>query len=566
MKMKKCMAAVLALTLTAGLTACGGGIQKSGESSTASKEMEESTADTDSTAVADTEESTGAAEVADDTESGTSQIIVGESMGYTSLDPAHSYEWDGEMVLHSVYNTLVTTDPSDESKILPAAAKSWTISDDNLTYVFTLEQGIKFTTGKELTAEDVAYCLNRMKGVKGNPSFLLDSVESVEATGDYEVTLKLNTVNPAILSILTRGSCGIYDSEVAKANGGTGDESDTFQTYADSNPSVGSGAYQITSYTSGSEVVLDKYADSELKTASIDRVIIRNISDANTQQMELEAGDIDFALDLTADQTAVLEDNENIQMITGKTYDLFFLMLNASEEYGKELADSKVREAIKYAIDYEGLCSLAGNGAFVPDGIIPSGFLGYAGESSVERDVDKAKELLTEAGYPDGFTFECGVIPDMAPDGVSFMTCAEKIQSDLAEAGITMKIVSQEASVYLEGYRDGTQQAVISQWGPDYYDSINQLAFLPGNTVGLRAGWTEDMDPELASLGNQAASETDDSAREELLLQIQQKMNEETSPFIVYLQAGRTLAASARMQNITLSPAYVLDFASLEVA
>lgn len=549
MKMKKFMAVFLALALTAGMTACSSeGIQKSGET-------------TETADAAETDASTA------ETENGASQIVVGQSMGYTTLDPAHSYEWDGEMVLHSVYNTLVTTDPSDESKILPCIASDWTISDDNLTYVFTLNQGITFTTGKELTAADVAYCLNRMKGVKGNPSFLLDTVDSVEATGDYEVTLTLNTVNPAILSILTRGSCGIYDSEVAQANGGTCDENDTFQAWVDSNPSVGSGAYQITSYTSGSEVIMEKYDGASLKTANIDRVIVRNITDANTQQMELEAGDIDFALDLTADQIAAMDGAENVQLITDTTYDIFFLMMNASEEYGKELANPTVREAIRYAIDYDGLCSLAGNGAFVPSSIIQEGFLGYAGESTVTRDVDKAKELLAEAGYPDGITFDCGVIPDMAPDGVSFMMCAEKIQSDLAEAGITMNIVPQEASVYLESYRDGTQQAVISQWGPDYYDSNNQLAFLPGNTVGLRAGWSEDMDPELAELGKQAASETDDSVREQLFLEIQEKMEENhDSPFIVFLQAGRTLAVNTRVQNIVISPAYVLDFAALELA
>ncbi|MCC8163066.1 MAG: ABC transporter substrate-binding protein [Lachnospiraceae bacterium] len=450
MSMKKVMAVLLALAMTCSLAACGNGegIQKAGETS--------------SDETASTESDGGTAE---ETTTGQSQIVIGQSTTYPTLDPAYCYEWDSEMVLHAVYDTLVTTNPEDESEIIPCIASDWTISDDNLTYVFTQNEGITFTTGKELTADDVVYCFNRLKGVQGNPSFLMDTGETVEATGDYEVTLTLNTVNPAILSILTRSSFSIYDSEVAQANGGTCDESDTFQAYADSNPSVGSGAYQITTYTSGSEVILEKFADAQIKTGSVDKIIVRTITDANTQQMELEAGDIDFALALTADQVAVIEDEENIQIVTGSTYDIFFLMMNVSEEYGEELADPTVREAIKYAIDYEGLCELAGNDAFVPSGIIPQGFLGYAGESTVTRDVEKAKELLAEAGYADGFSFDCGVIPDMAPDGVSFMMCAEKIQSDLAEVGITMNIISQEASVYLEAYRDGTQQAVSASGG-----------------------------------------------------------------------------------------------------
>jgi len=557
MRRKKLIAGALALVMALSLAGCSGdGIKKAGETGAETAAAQEAQG-----GQGQAQESQG-----QETAGGATQIVIGDSMQYTSLDLAHSYESDAEMVLRAAYNTLVTTAPDDETTILPGLASEWSISEDGLTYVFQLKEGVKFTTGKEVKAEDVAYCFNRMSGVKGNPSFLLETVDSVEATGDYEVTVRLNTVNPAFLSIIARGFFGIYDSEVAKANGGTCGTDDTFEEYANSHPSVGSGAYQIVSYTSGSEVILEKFKDASVQQGKVDKYIIRNIADANTQLMEIEAGDIDFALDLTADQTASLEGAENIQLVPNKTYDLFFLLLNASEEYGKELANPKVREAIKYAIDYEGLCALAGNGAFTPDGIIPEGFLGYRGESTVTRDVEKARALLAEAGYPDGITFDCGVIPDMAPDGVSFMMCAEKMESDLKEAGITMNIVSQEVSVYLESYRDGKQQAVISQWGPDYFDSNNQLAFLPGNTVGLRAGWPEDMDPELAELGRQAAAEIDPDARKELLVEIQKQMDEKVSPYIVFLQAGRTWAVNTRIQNIIPSAAYMLDFATLEVA
>ncbi len=489
-----------------------------------------------------------------------SRLVIGQSMTYTTLDPAHCYESESEMILHNTYNTLLVPKIGDDSVLEPCVATDWTISDDGLVYVFNLKQGIKFTTGKELTAADAAYCLNRLKGVMGNPSFLLDTMESAEATGDYELTVTLNQVNPAILSILARGFFGIYDSEVAKANGGTCDESDTFQAWADANPSIGSGAYQVTSYTSGSEVVMDKFADASLVTGKLDRVIVRNIDDASTQQMELEGKGIDIAMNLTADQTDLLTNKEDIQLINSASFDIFFFMMNASEQYGKEFANPKVREAVRYALDYEGLCLLAGNGAKTPMSIIPDGFMGYAGDSTVTRDVAKAKELLAEAGYPDGFTFTCGVIPGMAPDGVSFMTCAEKIEHDLAEAGITMQIDSQEVSVYLQGYRDGTQQAVVGQWGPDYFDSLNQLAFLPGEMVGLRAGWTAEMAPELSELGKKAYVEIDDDARKALIEQIQVEMEAQNSPFVVYLQPGRVLAVASNLEDVIPSSGYMLDF------
>ena len=559
--MKK-MKAMIALALTAAmlLTACGGqGIEKSEAASAPAASSAE--ASTDAAAPAEsTAESTEAAESEAPAAADSQMLVIGQSMTYTTLDPANCYESESEMILHNTYNTLLVPEVGDDANLLPSAATDWTISDDGLTYVFNIKQGVKFTTGKEMKAEDVAYCLNRLKGIKGNPSFLLDTMESAEATGDYELTLKLNQVNPAILNILSRGFFGIYDSEVAKANGGTCDENDTFQAWADANPSIGSGAYQVTSYTSGSEVVMDKFADASLIVGNIDRVIVRNIDDAGTQQMELEAGDLDIAMNLTADQTDLMTDTEGIQLINSASFDIFFFMMNASEEYGKEFANPKVREAIRYALDYDGLCLLAGNGAKTPMSIIPDGFFGYAGDATITRDVDKAKELLTEAGYPDGFEFTCGVIPDMAPDGVSFMTCAEKIATDLSEIGVNMKIDSQEVSVYLQGYRDGTEQAVVGQWGPDYFDSLNQLAFLPGEMVGLRAGWTAEMAPELSELGKQASTETDDDARKALIEQIQVEMEAQASPFIVYLQPGRVLAVSDSLENVIPSSGYMLDF------
>lgn len=538
--MKRMLAIALAALLVFGLTACGGTIEK-----------------------ADTPAASAATGAAGETTQ-TKQVVVGVSMAATTMDPAHEYEADAEMMLHSVYPTLVTSDYADESKIEPCVASDWTISDDGLTYVFTLNQGIQFTTGKELKASDVVFSLNRLKGAAGNPSFLLGSVASVEATGDYEVTITLSEPNPALLNILTRASAGLYDAEAAQANGATCDSSDAGQAYFDST-SIGCGPYKIASFNSGSELVLVKNPDSYFPAGNVDTYIIRNIADAATQQMELEGGDLDFALDLTADQTALLEGNENVKLVSFNTMDIFFLGLNASEEYGKELANPTVREAIRYAIDYPGLCALAGNGAKTPAGIIPEGFLGYAGETTITRDVDKAKALLTEAGYPDGITFTMGVIPDMAPDGVSFMTLAQKVQADLAEAGITVNIEPQEVAVYLEGYRDGKQQAVMCQWGPDYNDSNNQLAFLPGNTVGLRLGWTADMDPELAELGAQAAVETDSDKRAELFAEIQKQMDEKNAPAVVLLQAGKTWAVSSRLTNLTVSPAFGFDFVSLDV-
>lgn len=546
-KMKKFLTLALALAMSVTLLAgCGG---NGGSASSAEP------ADSSSTSSA-----------ADDSSSagGTKQVVVGINADYTTFDPAYSYEKSARMIQPVVYDTLVQFDRTETGKINPSLAESWTISDDKLTYVFKLREDVVASTGKTLNAADVVFCFDRLKNLKGNPSFLADPIEKVEATGDFEVTLTLNTVTPSILAVLTEGAFGIYDSEVAQQNGATGDPTtDTAQAFFDGQ-SIGSGPFILTSYTPNAELVIEKNPNYRGEAPKLDRVVFRHMNDASMQLMSLQKGDIDFAFDLTAAQLETLND-PNIVVNTYPTLDIFMLQLNMDPAIGGPLAVKEVRQAIAYALDYDGLCAIAGNDAKVPYNIIPNGFAGYLGESPIKRDLDKAKELLAQAGYADGFAFECGVIPDMATDGVSFMDCAVKMQADLAEVGITMNIQPDEVSVYLEKLRGGQYQSSVGMWGPDYVDPATQLSFLPGQNVGMRSNWTAEMAPELAELGSRAAVEIDDAARVKLFEEIQTLYNEVAGPNLVYLQPNRALAASTRVKDVYYTPSNMLDFSVMDV-
>jgi peptide/nickel transport system substrate-binding protein len=538
--MKRKLALMLAVVMIiASLSACG----SKNESTTGS-----------STAESQTSESEGG-----------KQVVIGINADYSTFDPANAYEKSGDMVLLGIYDNLVSFEGEDLTSVVPEVAEKWEVSDDHLIYTFTLREDVVATTGKTLNAEDVVYCFNRLKNLKGNPSFLMDNVESVEATGEFEVTLTLKEADASILAMLAKPNFAIYDSEACQANGGTGEaETDTAQQYLDTT-SIGSGVYKLTSYTPNAELVLEKNDTHFGDQAKVDKIIFKHINDPSTQMMMLQKGDIDFAFDLDAEQLNVVKSDENLQLIESSTMDIFFLMLNMDETIGGPLANDKVREAIRYAIDYEGMRTIAGNNATTPYNIIPDGFAGSLGESEITRDLDKAKELMAEAGYADGFTISCAAIPQMATDGVSFMSLAEKVQADLAEIGITVEISSEEVSVYLENYRNGNHQSNIGMWGPDYVDPANQLAFLPGQTTGLRANWTEEMDPELAALVSAAKQETDDAKRAEIYEEIQQKYEEANGPFIVLLQPGRVLAANKRVTNAVYTAADQLQINTLDV-
>ncbi|GHV85678.1 ABC transporter substrate-binding protein [Spirochaetia bacterium] len=467
------------------------------------------------------------------------------------------------MILPVLYDTFVKFDPKSASGIQPNLAESWTISSDGLSYVFTLRKNVKATTGKTLTAYDAEFCFNRLINLKGNPSFLAEPIAGIKATGEYELTVTLNEVTPAIFALLAEAAFAVYDSDAAKINGATGDPAtDHGQRFFDG-ASIGSGPFVLDTYTPNEVLILKKNPNYWGTPAKIDTIILQQMSDPSMQLMSIQKGDIDFAFDLTAAHISSL-DTAKVTVNTFPTFDIFFLMMNVTPAVGKQFADARVREAMYYALDYEGLCAIAGNGTKTPYNIIPNGFVGYLGESRIKRDIAKAKELLTQAGFPNGFSFDCGVIPDMAPAGVSFMDCAVKIQADLKEAGVTMNILPDEVSVYLDKMRNAKYQSCVNMWGPDYNDPATQLAFLPGETVGLRSSWAANMAPDLAKLCVQAKAATDPDQRVALIRQIQELYTQLAGPSLVFLQPYRSLPVTKRIQNLEYTPSQMVNLAVLD--
>lgn len=177
-----------------------------------------------------------------------------------------------------------------------------------------------------------------------------------------------------------------------------------------------------------------------------------------------------------------------------------------------------VQQAVRLALDYKGIQDIVGDGSLTPTSYIQVGLLGALDARDTSyTDVDKAKELMKEAGYEDGFEidFPCCTL---APEGIPLTDLAQKVASDLEKIGIKLNIVTQDWNGgYADDYRNGTLGMSLMYWSPDYIDPNAQLEFLPGGIVGLRAGWTAEMDPELAAMKDKIVAETDQDARVELL-------------------------------------------------
>ena len=541
---KKLLAAALCMAMALAVSACGGAAE-SGETTAAGAAQEES---------------------AGESANGTT-VVVAMGAGFSTLDPGYVYEKYPPLVINACYENLFkfyTNDGAPE----PCLAEDYNFSDGGLTLTVTLKDGITFASGNPMTSADVAFSINRCKNLQSNPSFMCDTIESIETPDDKTVVFHLTQPDSAILSKLTYSSLAILDSAVVKENGGTDAEdassADTAQDYLNTT-SAGSGMYVMTSYIPDQEVVLEKNPNYWGEGTNVDKYIIRIQPDSNTQMMTLSTGDIDVAMNMTDDTMAELEGQENIQLINGATKTLGFVMMNMNEEYGGPVSDPLVQQAIRKALNYANFQTICGEGSVTPYSLIQVGFMGSKGERAADyTNIEEAKELLAEAGYADGFDIDLTVC-DLDMEGILLTDLAQLIKSDLAQIGINVNIVAQPwAAGYGDAYRDGTLGFTVMYWGIDYNDPNVQLEFLPGATVGLRAGWTADMDQELAAMYEEAMVATDNDARVAVLEKIQDAMYE-NGPFIMAVQAPSHIAYNTRLDGVGISDPYALDLTLINI-
>ncbi|MEZ4667017.1 MAG: ABC transporter substrate-binding protein [Anaerolineae bacterium] len=492
-------------------------------------------------------------------------LVIGHSEATDSLDPARGYNQTTGIVLKAAYDTLVTFPDTDASAIVPQLAESFEISDDGLTYTFKLRSDIKFASGNSLTADDVVFSILRDKNVKGNPSFLFGNVAGAEASDAQTAVVTLSQPDPAFLAILAGSWGSIVDSKVVIENGGSAEEgadtADTAEAYLNGT-SAGTGPYVLESWEPQVQTVLVRNANYWGNTPYFDRVIITNMPEAASQKSAVEAGDIDLATDLSGDQAKALEGNADVVVHPAAGNIIHFLLMNRDPEVGGPVSNPKVAEAIRYALDYDGFKTLWGG--VQPGTNLTVGFAGAFGEDkAIKRDTEKAKALLAEAGYPDGFEITLDY-PDFVFQGVDMNTNAQKIQSDLAEVGIKVTLAKGDLQTKLEGYRGGTEAMGYWFWGPDFTDSKDFLAFLPGGPVASnRAKWTlEDQTQEIQDLIAQAGVESNPDKRTEIFTKLQEYAQTEGA-FAPFIQPGIRMVGRANLNGVIIHPQWILDVAQL---
>jgi peptide/nickel transport system substrate-binding protein len=482
-------------------------------------------------------------------------IFAADQTDIITLDPAVAYEFGGLLPAGNIYETLVSFNPGESGKLVPVLAESWDVADDGDMWklTFNLNPNAKFASGNPVTAQDVAFSWGRVIDINKSPAFLLidvcqitkENVTAVDA-GTLEVRLP-KTVSPQVcLSVLTFTTAAVVEQAVVEPNMGD----DMGESWLNDN-SAGSGPYVLNAWDRSVSVTLDANPNYWGGTVpAMKRVIIQNTPELANLQAAIETGDADIAQDLGAEQAAALEGNPDVSLAKVLSTLIVYVGMNATEP---PLDNPDVREAIRYAINYDDIITLLGGNAELVQEIIPIGFLGHVGENPFTQDIDKAKELLAGAGVAEGTQINFVVPTGPAPGGIEWATIAAKIQADVAQIGLTLNIQQLQQSELLNLYRAQDGQMVMINWGPDFPDpdgNATPFSNYEAQSLAFRNEWN---DPTAIEMSKAAAIELDADKRAEMYAELVDYVMH-NGPYIMLYQPTRVFGVRNNVQGFIYDP------------
>ena len=292
----------------------------------------------------------------------------------------------------------------------------------------------------------------------------------------------------------------------------------------------------LVSWERSTQNVLDVNPNYWGTAPAIKRVILRNVLEQANLQSAIETGDADIVQDLGLEQAKSLNGNADVELVKANNTQIEYMGMNAKiAPFDKP----EVREAVRYAINYDDITALLnGNGKIVQE-VIPDGFLGYTGETPFKQDIAKAKALLAKAGVAEGTEVQLTVGNGIATGGLENSTLAAKLQSDIEKIGLKVNIQQIQSSELLNIYRAQKAQFVLLSWGPDYPDphtNANPFTNYEAKSIAWRNGFES---PEIAKLALDASLAPDAAARAALYKQMTERLFHE-GPYAMLYQPTRT--------------------------
>ncbi|MCC8934063.1 ABC transporter substrate-binding protein [Rhizobium sp. 'Codium 1'] len=482
-------------------------------------------------------------------------LVVGQIAEPKSLDPHTVTATNDFRILVNVYDGLVRF-KDGTLEVEPALAESWDVSEDGKTYTFKLRQGVKFHDGSDFNAEAVKFNFDRMLK-EDHPfystgpfplSFNFASVEAVNAIDPQTVEFKLSEAFAPFLSNLAYPTGLIVSPAAVEQHGADYGR----------NPS-GTGAFKFVEWQSSQRVVIERNPDYWDGAASLEAVVFRPITDANTRVAEMMAGGIDVMVEVPPDNLATFKQDAGFAVAEQAGPHVWFGILNTRSG---PFADKRVRQAANYAVNKETLVNDVLQGtATVAAGPIPPAFNWVEGAvDAYAYDPEKAKALLAEAGVENPqLTF---YVTEGGSGMLDPITMGAAIQADLQAVGFSVKIETYEWNTFLGRVNEGLEgKADMAEmaWMTNDPDTLPYLALrsdaMP-DKGGFNSGYYSN--PEVDELLEKARTSTDQAERGKLYGQVQQIVHDD-APWLFVANWKQNAVTTAAVQGFKLQPSFLLN-------
>lgn len=394
----------------------------------------------------------------------------------STLDPATNYGIGAQAILPWVYETLVQY--TAEGKIAPQLATNWSVSGDGKVYSFQIRKGVKFHDGEPLNAQAVKTSLERFMAIGEAASYIYkDVVEKIDTPDDFTITFTLKKpVGYFLLSIASPWAGGIVSPKAIKENEKKGDLArEWFMGNTD-----GTGPYKVTEYVPKEHSILERnpawWGWAEAKNPNpLEKIMVKTVTEASTQRLMLEQGEADMAFGIKVQDAPDLQKNAELKVIPVSTTTARILAFNNAR---KPTSDVKVRQALSYAFPYDDAVASYGGGSKRMVGQLPQGMIGFDSSLPVyTTNLDKAKQLLSDAGYGSGGLKLELVWVTGEEDG---RKVAELWQANLKKLGVVLNIKEVAINAFSEMLDDPEKmpEIVAHMWGPDYPDFTGIVSIL----------------------------------------------------------------------------------------